>query len=63
MNWTELNSGFEDARRTLYLQDRIVADMAKLIVGRLRKSNCSINVLTALKKELANWDMHRKEWK
>lgn len=63
MNWTEAQQAIADAQRTIRCADNYVGQMASIIAGRLRNSDVSVSTLNALKRELADWDMHRKEWK
>lgn len=62
MNWEQLQTAYSQAQSTINLSDRIVGDMARMIVGRLRRSNVGTYTLIALKKELNKFNMHTKEW-
>lgn len=63
MNWDDFRDAFNKAKQTINIADRHVQDMAGMVAGRLRVSNVSASVLAELKKELANFNMHTKEWK
>lgn len=60
--WDEFKVAFDDAKRTISAADSHVQDMAKMVAGRLRKSDVSIYVLIELKKELHGFNMHTKTW-
>ncbi|MFA6051530.1 MAG: hypothetical protein WC762_02965 [Methylobacter sp.] len=51
-----------EAEQTLHAADSVADKMARLLVGRLRKVR-SAWVLKALKRELADFNMHTQEWK
>jgi hypothetical protein len=60
---------FDETRRAVDLAeqqiratDRIATDMARLLVGRLRKVDAPW-ILKDLKRELANYNMQTGEWK
>jgi hypothetical protein len=57
----EMEEAIRDAEHTLKLADIVTTRTARLIVRRLRKVNGS--VLADLKKELAQFNAHTKEWK
>lgn len=60
--WDEMRSAVADATNTLRAADDCATDMAWLLKGRLQ---CVTNpyTLAALKRELAQFDAHKKEWK
>ena len=62
MNLDEMYQSIQEAKSTISMADNMVGVMLKICVGRLRKSGVGGTVLTALKKELRDWDMHRREW-
>ena len=62
MNFDEMSEAVSRAETTINLTDRFVGNMLKMCVGRLRKADVWGSTLTALKKELRDWDMHRGEW-
>ena len=62
MNITEMKLALEQARETIRNADVVVKEYAWLLKGRLRTSGVSGMVLTALKKELRDWDIHRGRW-
>jgi hypothetical protein len=63
MNFDDMQSAVNDARQTIYQADRVVADMAKIIAGRLQSGNVRCAELEKLKRELANYNMHTMMWK
>lgn len=63
LSWSEMRESVEDAQRIVKTADLFVGQMARMIVGRLRKSSASASTLCDLKRELADWDMHRKTWR
>ena len=58
-----LENAVKDAERTIRQADHVVGDVAKMIRGRLRSGNVSAHTLSALKKELRDWDMQTNCWK
>lgn len=62
MNWDDFRAAHNQAQLTIRQADSIAEDMARLLVGRLRKvgSDCT---LKKLKRELAAYDAHTKRWK
>lgn len=58
----EMRAAVQDARTKIQAADSVVGAMAAMVVGRLRQSAVSGSVLTALKKELADWNMHTQKW-
>ncbi len=58
----DMRAAVNQAEVQLLAADHVAENMAHLLRGRL-KSVSSYSTLSALKKELANWDMHKKEWK
>lgn len=63
MTFSEMATAVEEARSTLSNADNYVGKMAKMLVGRLRKGDVPIYVLSALKKELRDWNIHTNSWK
>lgn len=63
MNIFEMREALRQACNTIDENDRIVGAMAQMIKGRLRNSNATSTTLCALKKELANYNMHTGQWK
>lgn len=61
MNYPEMMTAIEDARATITRADSAVAQVSRLIVGRLQK--CDTSTLVALKKELRNFNIHTGSWK
>jgi len=57
----EMRMAVTEAEHTLRAADSVADDMAGLLRGRLRK--CSPWHLAALKRELSQFDAHRKMWK
>lgn len=58
----EVRAAVQQAKIQLRAADSVAFDMAFLLRGRLRQVSDN-GTLNALKRELADWDMHRKEWK
>lgn len=61
MNRTELQAALEDMAQQQRIGDDCAYTAAQLMVGRLRKVN-SATTLTALKKELKNYNIHTNTW-
>ncbi len=62
MTIEEMKTAVEDAKVTLKRTDYLVEEMAKMIVGRLRASECSSTVLRDLKTELQKFNRHTLSW-
>lgn len=62
MNWDDFMTAFRSATETINLADRHLSSMARMLRGRLKSSNTDASTLVALKKELAKFNMHTKEW-
>lgn len=60
--FNETRRAVEDAERQLRAVDNIATDMACLLCGRLRKVHHHW-VLSALKRELRDYNIHTGEWK
>lgn len=58
----EMRKAVAEARYTMNAADSVANGMADILCGRLRKG-VSGYILTKLKKELRDWDMHRNCWK
>jgi mevalonate kinase len=63
MTFDEMYEAVQDARRTQQLADEMIGRLAYMCRGRLRSVNVSSSTLSALKRELRQWDMHRGIWK
>lgn len=63
MNFREMNEAVKDAEFTVCQADRVSGEMARLIVGRLRKSSASMWVLESLKRELKDYNIQTGCWK
>ncbi len=63
MNWTEFQTAYDDAKRTMRLADSQTAGMAAMIAGRLRRADVSGSTLEKLKKELRDYNIHTRLWK
>lgn len=63
MNFSDMYAAISEAKHTIEAADGQVGRMARLCAGRLRLADVSDVTLSALKRELADWDMHRKCWK
>lgn len=61
MYWDDFRKAFGEAERTLAQADDVAAQMARMLVGRLRK--CSPGTLSRLKTELRDFDARSGEWK
>ena len=62
MYWDDFRKAFEEAKRTVAQADKASTDMARMLVGRLRKVNSS-SALKCLKDELKDFDMRTGRWK
>lgn len=66
MNIDEMRQAVVDAENILLRVDLVTEDLAKLLVGRLRKiprTWRNTNVLCSLKRELQNFNITTKRWK
>ncbi len=63
MKWEELDEAVCEAQQTLNLADDHVRSMAKMVIGRLQQADVRNSVLTALKKELRDYNIHTGKWK
>lgn len=59
--WNETRKAVQRSRYLLEAVDSIAQSMASLLVGRLRR--VSPHTLVALKRELKDFDAHRKAWR
>jgi hypothetical protein len=59
--WDAMRKAVREARDIENAVEQSAYAMANMLVGKLRF--CDASDLCNLKKELAKWDMHRKEWK
>lgn len=62
MNWSDFRAAHNQAKETLRQADDIATDMARMLVGRLRKIDSGYT-LAKLKAELADFDSRTKRWK
>ena len=62
MNYGEMKTAVEDAERTLRFADMAADDMARMLIGRLRKVH-TFGVLADLKRELKGYNIHTGTWK
>lgn len=62
MELYEVERAVNDAHETIKNADKKIRDMAGIIAGRLRLANVPSYTLIELKKELASFNMHTKEW-
>ncbi len=60
MNFDDLKSALDDARRLQYAADRNADTLAEMLDGRLRK--VGVCQLRRLKRELADFDAIRGTW-
>lgn len=63
MTLADMENAVEDARRTLAQADRATARLAGMLRGRLRRADIPPYILKALKRELADYNMHTGTWK
>lgn len=63
MTFEEMAEAIASARCTLKTADEHVAEMARIVSGRLRKSSVSAYVLSRLKNELRDFNIHTGRWK
>lgn len=63
MNWDDFRESFNDGKQAIRQGDSVARQMAEMLTGRLRKANVNYSVLTALKKELRDFNIHTGEWK
>lgn len=59
--WDDMRSAVTEAKSTLQAADVVADKMAGLLVGRLHHVNPW--TLVRLKRELAGFDAHKKDWK
>jgi len=66
MYFSEMKKALDEAEITLKSADSIAGDMAKLLVGRLRKTGNSYQshlALKNLKRELKDYNIRTGKWK
>lgn len=63
MTFDDMNDAINEAEVTIARGNWMVSRMIAMCAGRLRKAGIPASRLSALKRELRGWDMHRKEWK
>ena len=61
MNIHEMQRAVADAKNTLSNADSQAEDMARILIGRLKKVN-NAYILSMLKKELRSWNIHTGLW-
>jgi len=61
MNIHEMQQAVRDAKNTLSSADSQAEDMARILIGRLKKVGNS-HILSTLKKELRTWNIHTGQW-
>jgi hypothetical protein len=65
---TAVRDSFEELRRNIVAVDNNIRAVLPLIAGRLQRAGCGngygydSDALTALKRELRNWDITRQQW-
>lgn len=59
----EMREVINQARQTIEAADNVANDIAYILKNRLRSGRVSASTLIALKKELANFNMHTGRWK
>ncbi len=63
MELHEMIAAVKDAERTMNLANSYTNQLAGLIVGRLRTGRVAHWVLRQLKKELAGYNTHTRQWR
>lgn len=63
MNLSEMQSAIREAEETLQNADKIRRQVANLIRGHLRSADIRGFVLSELKAELRDFNMHTGKWK
>ncbi len=63
MTYDEFCEAVADAERTEYRARVAVQKIARLCKGRLRLADVDSYTLSALKRELRDWNMHSCEWR
>lgn len=61
--WDTIRTALDDAREVERALNHHATAMSRLLVGRLRSGDVSIDVLRALKRELQHFDSTRGKWK
>ena len=59
--WDQMREAMQEAKATMCAADSFANQMAEMLQGRLRKVHPW--VLQNLKRQLADFDAHRKIWK
>lgn len=62
MTLSDMERAVDEANATLSRADMLADKLARLLIGRLKRVSSGY-VLRALKKELANYNMHTGDWK
>ena len=62
MNYKDIENARFNAQKQIELADIAARDAAKICAGRLQIANVAPFILTALKKELKNFNMHTYSW-
>lgn len=63
INFDQMVQAVEQAHNTIKRADMVAGNMARILKGRLRTANVPSHVLSDLKRELANFNMHTGQWK
>jgi hypothetical protein len=63
MTYDELCGAIREAVRIERQAKDVVHETAEMCCGRLRDARVPDRVLSALKRELQDWDMHTKRWR
>ncbi len=63
MTYSEMIEAVREARETVRNGDSAVCAILEIARGRLRMCRVGGDILSALKRELRDWDMHKGEWK
>ena len=62
MTFDDMQKAVSDAKHTMRVADNAAAQLASILVGRLRNVDSGW-VLSALKDELRSYNAHTKTWK
>ena len=63
MNFNEADQAIKEANDTLNKGDYMIRTLASQMIGRLRSSGIRSGLLSALKRELSDYNIKTGEWK
>lgn len=63
MDFDDASAAIEDAKNTIRRADTVTKELAYILCGRLRAANVSNYILTKLKRELRDFNIHLGAWK